>query len=597
MRPLPGNNKRAQRLIILSLWLLLLSVAMSLHFILIQGWLRSSGLAVSYAPVAAQHADPAFNYLAILRKLLSGLYPWGDQFVREVHASVSIWPRLPYVFLSAFAWSLRDNLDAFPMVASAITLPLNAVFLYVIVGQLSAVRWMAVIAATGVLGFSEFFVLQPWHFLDLSEMSARWGEAIWFNRLVNPQVSFLVLCVGVIALYRLSFAEPKSRDGNDRVVVKWSVFLGFVYGISYYTYLYVWSYLSVILSGTLFYLLWKEKVSARVKRVALALAIGIGLSAFYWIDVFRFQSVDGFAAFSDRFRLGRQPDIAERLANIRPQVYTLFLAGICLWKRRPPHVFLLGILVAAEVLWKVPLVIGYDFQTLHYAYLVYGPLALIGTLVSTCELVRFAALRMKLEQMPSWAVGTLALLAVGLVASRSIVHATRVLPAYAIQPEVIAAYEYVQKQVSPGAVILAADPEVNMRLRYWAPVYVYTPSGWGTVVTTENMLTRAVEALHAYGVEPKRTFGRHGELLSSENYLFALSTAYPTRDSRRTAIQGAYDTNLTGTLSYQADILWFGPYERALAQASLDVREGLELIFRNDSVSLYKISSRDALSW
>jgi hypothetical protein len=86
-------------------------------------------------------------------------------------------------------------------------------------------------------------------------------------------------------------------------------------------------------------------------------------------------------------------------------------------------------------------------------------------------------------------------------------------------------------------------------------------------------------------------------LIIPELYLFNGSNKYHSFDARRQAIKDAYQSRSVGTLSYSADIVWFGPYERALGQGPFDDREGLELIYSNDSVRLYEVISRDALGW
>ena len=52
-----------------------------------------------------------------------------------------------------------------------------------------------------------------------------------------------------------------------------------------------------------------------------------------------------------------------------------------------------------------------------------------------------------------------------------------------------------------------------------------------------------------------------GGLLSPENYIFNGSIKYPTNKLRSEAIIESYMSSTTKPLTYNADIVWVGPYE------------------------------------
>ena len=77
-------------------------------------------------------------------------------------------------------------------------------------------------------------------------------------------------------------------------------------------------------------------------------------------------------------------------------------------------------------------------------------------------------------------------------------------------------------------------------------------------------------------------------MLSPENYIFNGSIKYPTNKLRSEAIIESYLSSTTKLLTYNADIVWVGPYENMAGRANMEDREELRLIYENESVQLYQ---------
>ena len=156
----------------LSLWLVLITGLLSLHFVLIPWFLRGTGYAATYAPVAVPQADSVFTHTPIVGKLLSGLPAFSDQFViSDANQHVSVWPRVPYYVLALLGWSVADHLEALALVSTVLLAPLNTAVLYILIVRVSGSKTCGVLASTVVMGFREVFVLQPWHWVNLDEMA------------------------------------------------------------------------------------------------------------------------------------------------------------------------------------------------------------------------------------------------------------------------------------------------------------------------------------------------------------------------------------------------------------------------------------------
>ena len=576
---------------------MLLTALLSLQFVLIPELLQGTGNSVTYAPVAVQQADSVFTHIPVVRKLLSRMPAFSDQFVlSDASQQVSVWPRLPYFVLALVGLPVVDHLDALPIVSTVLLTPLNAAVLYMLIVRISCSRTTGVLGTTVVLGFREFFVLQPWHWVNVDKMRGIIATPIFSNAMVHPQISFLLLCSALIALHRLI------RKPNRLVAVS----NGLIYGLSFYTYVYLWTYLTGLYGCVSAYLLWRGNRKA-LGWLLQSVILGLLLSVIYWRDVVIFWEYPGFIDFQDRFSLGRHPELRERLVNLRPHLVTLLGLGLMVIRRYYGYTLLFMMTLTAELLWKVPIVIGHDYQSLHYAYHMYSFCAAVTFVIVAMKIIGRLRLLMRWQlRRPSshWLIAFLLVF----IGYRSVTYSVRNYPAYGVPSAIEDAYEYIQANANPGAVVLAADPEVNMRVRNVAPVYVYVPSGYGTFVTTTEILQRAAEMMHFFGIIPEEMLGyQQGDdslrrpfargLMIPESYLFNGSLKYPTFPARYQAVQDAYDSSDTGALTYPADIIWVGPYERDLGRASLDDQEGLELIYRNESVNLYQVTSRDALVW
>ena len=573
---------------LLAVWMVVLCALMSLHFVLIQFLLGGMDHTVTYSPVVVQHADPVFTHIPIVRKLLSGLPAFGDQFVHSMDTYLmTAWPRLPYYLLALIGWPVANHLDALPIISTVLLTPLNAAILYQLVKRLTGSVAIGVLGSSAALTFRELFVLQPWHWINADELERLFNMPFFSNALVHPQISFVVCCAALICLYKLIIgADSKTYITN-----------GILYGISFYTYFYLWTYLTVLYGVIGLYLLWRRDY---VTLFSLAKSVGLALiiSSYYWVDVLRLFNQPGFADFQDRFSLGRHPDIVERIVNLRPHLITIVGFMLAISRRRINYIYLFLVTVTAELMWKMPIVIGRDYQSLHYAFHLYGPLAGITLVVGLRDLLlRFPTLvNRSLCRIVYITLGLcLSMMAIYRAKEYAVEHYMN----FVIHSDTQEAYEFVRDNVSSGSVLLAADPEVNMRVRNIAPVYVYVPSGYGTFVSTEEMLTRHSDMLRYFDITvdkmleyqwldviSRNTYS--GGLLSPENYIFNGSIKYPTNKLRSEAIIESYLSSTTKLLTYNADIVWVGPYENMAGRANMEDREELRLIYENESVQLYQ---------
>ena len=573
---------------VLALWMVVLCVLMTLHFVLIQFRLTGMNHTLTYSPVVVQHADAVFTHIPIVRKLLSGLPAFGDQFVNNMDThQTTAWPRLPYYLLALIGWPIANRLDALPIVATVLLTPLNAAIMYQLVRRITGSVAVGVLGTSAALTLRELFVLQPWHWTNIEGLERLFVSPFFSNALVHPQISFAFCCVVLLCLYKL----VRNTDSTTYVIN------GILYGVSFYTYFYLWTFLTLVYGVIALYLLQRRDY---ITLVSLAKAAGLALiiSSFYWIDVMRFSGQPGFADFQDRFSLGRHPDITERVVNLRPHLITILGLVLAVTRRSISYIYLFILTVTAELMWKMPIVIGRDYQSLHYAYHFYGPLAGITLMVGVRDLLlRFSFAINRSVRIFCYALVGLCISTMTIY--RAVKYSNDHYKNFVIHTDVQDAYEFVRNNVSPGSVLLAADPEVNMRIRSIAPVYVYVPSGYGTFVTTEEMLLRHSEMLRFFDITADQMLEyqwddvvshslHYAGLLDPGKYIFNGSLRYPTNDLRNQAIIQSYSALNIESLTYDADVVWVGPFENIIGGTSMKEREDLVLMYENESVQLYQ---------
>ncbi len=584
------SNKFIHATLLLPAWMVMLCLLMSLHFILIPLFLEQYDTVMTYSPTIVQHADPVFTHIPILRKLLGGIPSFGDQFVllEDVEVNINAWPRLPYYLMSLISYPVMNHLDVIPLVSTVLLTPVHAALLYVWVRRITGSISVSILGSSVALLFRELFVLQPWHWVNVNQIKGLLNSPFFSNALIHPQISFGVCCFSLILIYQFMMRPSK----------KLCIGIGIVYGVSFYTYFYLWTYLTLLLGLIGIYLLFQRdiaSISLMLKAVCLALVI----STFYWMDYWQFSQTAGFVDFQDRFALSRIPDLTERLVNLRPHLITVLFFIFVISIRSKQYLYLLLVVVAAEILWKAPIVIGRDYQSLHYAYHFFGPFVAIVFMFLLRELL------FKIVQPNSFFVAGIVFISAIVVTSiglyRSYQYSLSNHTAFSIEKDVYDAYEFVQNNVSAGSIIVVADPEVNMRIRNVAPVYVYVPSGYGTFATTDEMLTRYIEMKKFYGIDLDYSLDYkwydsiHDEyiepgLLETSRWLFNGSLKYSDNILREEAIVSVNDSRQFKSLTYDADLVWFGPYEKAVSDININKLQDLMLVYSNNSVDLYKFA-------
>ena len=229
--------------------MVVLCALVSLHFVLIQFRLTGMNHTLTYSPVVVQHADAVFTHIPIVRKLLSGLPAFGDQFVNNMDThQITAWPRLPYYFLALIGWPIANRLDALPIVATVLLTPLNAAIMYQLVRRIRGSVAVGVLGTSAALTLRELFVLQPWHWTNIEGLERLFVSPFFSNALVHPQISFAFCCVVLLCLYKL----VRNTDSTTYVIN------GILYGISFYTYFYLWTFLTVVYGVIALYLLQRR---------------------------------------------------------------------------------------------------------------------------------------------------------------------------------------------------------------------------------------------------------------------------------------------------------------------------------------------------
>ena len=79
-------------------------------------------------------------------------------------------------------------------------------------------------------------------------------------------------------------------------------------------------------------------------------------------------------------------------------------------------------------------------------------------------------------------------------------------------------------------------------------------------------------------------------LLETSRWLFNGSLKYSDNILREEAIVSVNDSRQFKSLTYDADLVWFGPYEKAVSDININKLQDLMLVYSNNSVDLYKFA-------
>lgn len=298
--------------------------------------------------------------------------------------------------------SMRESYDGRYILSNVYSVPKDIPFLYpeggeAVAGFFSRITGLGVIQFNAIMKFASPFILFILlYYLSLmlggkratallaasfvilgSNLAARPNEILsifglgpgyhpGFNnyfRPINPEISSIIF-FGYLALFYKFIKNPKILTG---------LFLGIILGISFYFYLFTWTFL-LVFTGLFFVFSLVAKKYNLAKGTLVTLATALFLSVSYWFEVLRAISSPAYSEATLRFGMsyGRHFFVSGSLALVAFITIFLFLRYLFGWGRgigRETSIF--GALFGLSILivYNQQIITGQSIQSPHYHFM------------------------------------------------------------------------------------------------------------------------------------------------------------------------------------------------------------------------------------
>lgn len=328
------------------------------------------------------------HYVAEIKEVFDGHRLLGNPFFADLKNTPYLFPLLSPNLAALFGGLFGLNIAATVIVGRFFFVALLAFFIYLFTKSLTGSKYISLVApAFVILGYN---LVAPSFYVNLIKYGF-WGGSepglIDYGRPINPQISSIFFFAYLFFFYNFLFNEK-----NKKI---WGMLSAVILGLSFYVYLFTWTYIFA-LNGMIFLMLLFKKETQRAKEIVYislgALLIGLP----YFVNYFSVISNPDYAETAPRFGFVnfRGYDIS-RLVVFGIILFILFYKKI----NAKTRWFLTALLVTALITVNEHLITGFFIFNHHYHWYFNTPVVIIVlTLIFYTFLSRFnlSASRIKL---------------------------------------------------------------------------------------------------------------------------------------------------------------------------------------------------------
>ena len=346
------KNNKIPVLVGIALGLILLLPQLELIFILGEDY---NGI-----PINEIDNDEFYNSRA--RDVYDGNFLVKSPRVYWPEAEYAMIPALGEAVVAAIARVTGLSVGTVPLVTNFLFPFVLYLFLFVLFHALTRSRLVSILAAAGVILISNLTFFPREFFTIFTDFSALTPSP--YNRPVVPQVSSVVFFIFLLLFFLFLKNEKKPL----------LIASGVVFGLLFYTYLYAWTFATVLL-GLYFLIFILRKQYTQAKKLLLIGLIGLGVSSFFWVNYFRVSALPVYDDMQKRFGF----------INSRTPIWNnlLFLDAIFIlvmawfkksWSKNIQFVFLF--VVAGFILINQQVITNYRFFPGHWHWYFIVPISI-----------------------------------------------------------------------------------------------------------------------------------------------------------------------------------------------------------------------------
>lgn len=564
-------------------------------------------------------SDGGDMYFQFAREVVDGHFPPTDLFFDG--KSPGFFPPLPPLFLAAFIYLFRDVNLAY-IVANFFISGILFIGFYLL-GRVIFDGNRLWSFFSGLLAVLTPIALHlPYAFFSLENILnvilknfypgvKTLLPTLFLARVDYPLLTHLVY-IPAIAAFLVFWQRPKKTV---------AILAGLCAGLLFYTYFYKSAYwLAVIGVAFLYAIIFRRRDTERLKNFFLLIGVTILISIPYFINFFNLNSLPSMADYAGRIEVEQG-----RVFLWWPWPHYLayaILAGLVyliFWRRsvaKEKAILFWIFLGAAFLVWNVQLVTGFVPHPDHWPRAISLPVFVI-ILSSLYELAKKIELRQ--SRIKALLAPVLILLLVLLVAKKAVNSYAfssppqAVLNNYTFPKDLVESWRWIDRSLTEPKVISPSFVN-SMYLSAFTSARPFLPWGGATPVSNFELEELFLKTNKTFGVSNDvlekrlrdgqgmaclaycdRPFGRVN-LNKSSFFIYGLYFKDETRglnqnipESKMQELLNRYDLLAVDWQETGADYAYLGPLEKQFTEIELSKEKGLQLVYKNNSVEIYKI--------
>ncbi|MDP3779270.1 MAG: hypothetical protein Q8R30_04485 [bacterium] len=335
------------------------------------------------------------------------------------------------------------------------------------------------------------------------------SDVLFFSQFDEPKLTFLFFAFSVYAIVR---ALKRRGRGN-------TILAGISFGVLFYTYLYDWATVltSLVLMAIFFF--WKKDYR-RLKQIGIIAGVGILVSGYYWINLFRLANLAGHKDIVAR--LGGEFSHHLRFETVWKSYVRAIALVVLLWatlgrKMRETVIVLSALLLSYFITVNEQVITGFNVQPDHWYRAQFLPISLSVFLLLHWAWKRYAYDRIRKYTGLVCGVAIIYLLAAFLAGQYGY---SRDRADLFVTPSAYAqGFEWIEANTKSEAVIGSFSVAANLDLQMHTSRKIFMPFGLSTVAPDDELWKRAMIMSALWGIawdEFENRFGKGG----GANYLF-----------------------------------------------------------------------------
>lgn len=571
--------------------------------------------------------EEGFSYGVRVREVMDGHFADGDPYLFEYKGQFTTWDYYPLSLLIGSAAKLIgvQNPQKIFIWLDLFLPPITVFIIYALFyifcqrRSWSMLGALIFVAFPNIAIYKNFFSLSLYQgdvFLSIRSLLEQ-GFNPDFSRLFVPSLTMIFFSLFLLAIFYL-LTRPE---------IRWRVILlaGLTYGALFYVYFYYWVFATIALGLAIIISAFIERNLAR--RLLGVIGIGLVVSIPYWTRYYLAIQNPLFHEYIAR--VGLEYSHRPVIGSVG-HAFLVFIIIAVFWRLRkkngrPMLIWCSATLLATLVVLNIQVIFGFNPQPDHWGSRVNVYIKIIWLLMLIFFATQFFLNRWREKQFDRWlARASLFLIALFLVIAliSQVDNMVALKTFYIFQDDTRQALVWIDEHTPIDSVVISPSQKTRKLIPYLTHANSYLPEACMSLASKQEIINRYLDVYTLFKVRRElfiasltdaTTSLPAGSHYQSTNYQEEIESSFsifcdeysPKYDAAATNERRIIRDNIVVSLTqgfdeskirrfvdlpWRADYVFFGPGEKLISKFKPENNSELSLVYRNQTVQIYKIN-------